>query len=190
VSQGRPDIPADVPPRDAARAGEAVRAALADAAPLVQRYLYGVCGNWDQAEDLAQSVLLKAWDKRAGFDGRANVRTWVFAIARNHWRDQLRRRRSAGVEQPMTEDMAIRDHSPSPLEHAARGEMAAVLQAAVALMPDEQREALSLRESEGLTFAQIAGLLGVPCATVKSRVRYALLKLADAHQRFRQELES
>jgi RNA polymerase sigma-70 factor (ECF subfamily) len=90
----------------------------------------------------------------------------------------------------MTEDMAIRDHSPSPLEHAARGEMAAVLQAAVALMPDEQREALSLRESEGLTFAQIAGLLGVPCATVKSRVRYALLKLADAHQRFRQELES
>ena len=65
-----------------------------------------------------------------------------------------------------------------PPEAAARGELAEALQRAMAELPDDQREALALRESERLTFPQMAEVLGVPLATAKSRVRYALLKLA------------
>lgn len=172
------------------RNAEEVRAALGQAAPAVRRYLFGMCGDWHEAEDLAQDALLKAWGKRDTFDGRADVKTWIFRIARNHWLDRLRRRRVRPTEQSMTADTRISSSASQPLQAAARGELAAAIEQALGRLPAEQREALALRESQGLTFGQIAGLLQVPAATVKSRVRYALLKLADELAPFRAELES
>ena len=57
-------------------------------------------------------------------------------------------------------------------------------------LPSDQRDALALRESQQLTFRQIAEVLSVPVATVKSRVRYALLKLAEELKGFQRELET
>lgn len=173
------------------RAAEAVRAGLCEAAPAVRRFLFGMCGDWHEAEDMTQQALLKAWQNRSRFDGRAEVRTWLFAIARNHWRDRLRRARgrppaSAG---PPVEDRALAANAPSPQAAAARAELAAAVQAAVQRLPAEQREALALRESRGLTFRQIGELLGVSAPTVKSRVRYALMKLARELKAFAPELE-
>jgi RNA polymerase sigma-70 factor (ECF subfamily) len=167
-----------------------MRAALSEAGPAVRRYLYGMCGRWHEAEDLAQETLLKAWRKRDGFDGRADVKTWVFRIARNHWLDRLRRRRVRPLEQSMIAELHTASVASGPLQSAARGELAAAIEQAMGKLPDEQREALALRESEGLTFVQIAVLTNVPAATVKSRVRYALLKLADELKAYKAELES
>ena len=75
----------------------------------------------------------------------------------------------------------------SPPDVAQRGELAAAVAAAMEKLPALQREALALRESDGLTFRQIAELLGIPAATVKSRVRYALSKLADKLKPFAPE---
>jgi len=61
------------------------RCALTDAMPAVRRYGFVLAGDWDVAEDLAQESVLRAWRARASFDGQANVRTWLFAIARNQW---------------------------------------------------------------------------------------------------------
>ena len=74
-----------------------------------------------------------------------------------------------------------------PLETMARGELAAAVKQALTALPPDQREALALRESEGLTFVQIAAMLDVPAATVKSRVRYALMKLAEQLKPFAPE---
>ena len=171
---------------------EAVRAAVTESAPAVRRYFFGMCGDWHRADDLAQGALLKAWHKRDSFDGRASATTWIFAIARNHWRDSLRRRKVRSREGPMDEGLtdAVVAATPTPAAGAARGELARAVAVAVGRLPAEQREALSLRESEGLTFRQIGEMLGIPTATVKSRVRYALTKLAEHLEPFRRDLES
>lgn len=168
----------------------ALRAAMDQAAPAVRRYLFGMCGNWHQAEDAAQESLLKAWDKRETFDGRADPKTWIFTIARNCWLDRLRRGKARPAEQAMNPDTHTISPGSDPLQAMARGELAAAVEQALAALPAEQREALALRESEGLTFGQIAAMLDVPAATVKSRVRYALMKLAERLKAFGPESES
>lgn len=175
------------PPQGAAPSGvsdDSLRAALEAASPALRRYLFGLCGDWDLAEDVAQEALLKAWSRRASFDGRSDARTWIFAIARNHWIDRLRQAKKA-KEEPMPEYEAA-DNRTAPAIAAGK-ELATAVRKAIDTLPAEQREALALRESEALTFAQIAQMLDAPVATVKSRVRYALLKLADELQEYRPE---
>ena len=173
-----------------ARRDESLRLAIVEAAPAVRRYLFGLCGHWHEAEDLAQESLLKAWARRETFDGRAAARTWIFAIARNCWLSGLRSRRVRPQEQPRLEESAHVASSPSPAAAAGRAELAAALEAAMARLPHDQREALALRESSVLTFEQIGRLLEVPTSTVKSRVRYALKNLAEQLRPFAKELEA
>jgi RNA polymerase sigma factor (sigma-70 family) len=167
-----------------------MRAAVSDAGGAVRRFLFGMCGDWHVAEDLAQESLLKAWRSRASFDGRANVRTWVFTIARNTWVDYLRRRRVRGAEETMDQATATASTAPGPVASASGREFSVQMELALARLPDEQREALAMRESDGLTFPEIARLLELPLATVKSRVRYALTKLARELRAFAPEQAS
>ena len=178
------------PSDSGARSAEALRAAIMGSTPAVRQYLFGMCGRWHEAEDIAQEAMLKAWAKRQSFDGRADPRTWIFSIARNHWLDRLRRRRVRPQEGPMPEEPVETARCASPVTLAGRSELAAAVAAALDKLPAEQRESLAMRESEGLTFRQIADVLGVPAATVKSRVRYALLKLADELKPFEGYLAS
>jgi len=191
VSQGEFNIRSDAAPHAAMREPEVLRAELEEAAPMVRRYVFGMCGDWDVAEDVAQEALLKAWAKRSQFDGRAGVRTWLFTIARNHWRDCLRRKRTRGGKEQMQDGFeTVASPEPAPVANARRRELREAIRVAVATLPPEQGEALSLRESDGLTFREVGEVLGIPTATAKSRVRYALLKLADELKPFRRELES
>lgn len=92
----------------------------------------------------------------------------------------------------MTEAATLIEPAPSPAVAAGRNELIAAVRLAVEKLPSDQREALALRESRHLTFSETAALLGVPIGTAKSRVRYALLKLADELEKrgFRPEAES
>ncbi len=176
----------------AARAGHegVLRTAIEAMAAPARRFLFGMCGSWDQAEDMVQEAMLKAWSRRESFDGRSDARTWLFAIVRNHWLDCLRKKmsRTAQSAQPLETAQPLADRHAGPPGQLLQRELAHAVQAAMATLPDEQREALALRESDGLSFAQIAQMLGLPVPTVKSRVRYALLKLADQLQPYRESL--
>ena len=168
-----------------------LRRRLGESAAAVRRYLFGLCGSWPLAEDLAQEALLKAWRARDRFAGRASVRTWLFTIARNHWRDQLRRKKTAPEIDAIDPQPAITDpRAQRPDAPARRAELAAAVRAAVAELPAEQREVLALREARELTFAEIAEVLNVPVSTVKSRARYALGKLAETLGDYRTELDA
>ena len=178
------------PPMRPARNDSDLRAAIEESVLPARRFLFGMCGCWEQAEDMVQEAMLKAWARRESFDARSNVRTWLFAIVRNHWLDCLRKKMSrSGQEMRDLQHAAqVADGRPAPPEKALRAELAAAVDKAMARLPDEQREALALRESEGLTFAQIAQMLDLPVPTVKSRVRYALLKLSEELQPYRESM--
>ena len=172
-------------PCDAAGGAEQrLRCALSEALSAVRRYVFVLCGGWHEAEDIAAEALLRAWRGREKFDGRADARTWIFTIARNHWLDCLRRKRRGPRVQPMIEPPDIAAPCPSPPAAAAAAELGDAVRLALAALPPEQAEAVALRESRGLTFAQTAALLGIPVATAKSRVRYGLLKLAGELRAF------
>jgi RNA polymerase sigma-70 factor (ECF subfamily) len=134
------------------------------------------------AEDIAQETLLTVWRKAALYAGeKGSMTTWVFAIARNLRIDRLRR------EVPWQElpegRMAEASDEPLPDEVMDEKERQERVQAALADLPSEQKEVVSLAYLEGLSHSEIAERLSVPLGTVKSRMRIA-------YQKIRQALES
>jgi RNA polymerase sigma-70 factor (ECF subfamily) len=150
--------------------------------PRVKAYMMRKGADAGTAEDLAQETLITVWRKAALYAGeKGSMTTWVFAIARNLRIDRLRR------EVPWQElpEGRITEASAEPLpdEAVAEKERQQRVQAALAELPPDQREVVSLAYLEGLSHSEIAERLGVPLGTVKSRMRIA-------YQKIRQALES
>jgi RNA polymerase sigma-70 factor (ECF subfamily) len=130
-------------------------------------------------DDLVQEVWLKVLRHHEGFDGRARLTTWLFAITRNACMDLARRRRRAPREATAPEGEpspldGVADPGPPVLDAVSRRELSGLVEQAVAALPLEQREVFLLREQTDLSFQEISASLGVPRETVKSRMRYAL----------------
>ena len=128
----------------------------------VWRYLRRLLGDPTAAEDVAQETFLRVYRRLPTYEFRSRFSTWVFQIARNAGLDELRRR---------ARDERTR-RTARPVPEAADGPAAAraEIDAALATLPVDQREALLLVEVLGLRYAEAASVLGVPVGTVKSRV--------------------
>lgn len=124
-------------------------------------------------ESVAQEVFLAAFRRLAWFDPqRAMFSTWLFTIARNRCRNELARRRPAtGVELPDVVDLR------SPVQAATEIELFRQLDAALNLLPFEQRSAFVLAELQGLSYEEVGRIEGVGQGTVKSRLARAREKL-------------
>ncbi|HWE17722.1 MAG TPA: sigma-70 family RNA polymerase sigma factor [Hyphomicrobiaceae bacterium] len=174
---------ADLLQRIAERADPAAFRELYEAyGPRVKAYMMRRGADAGTAEDLAQETLLTVWRKAALYAGeKGSMTTWVFAIARNLRIDRLRR------EVPWQElpegRMAEASDEPLPDEVMDEKERQERVQAALADLPSEQKEVVSLAYLEGLSHSEIAERLSVPLGTVKSRMRIA-------YQKIRQALES
>jgi len=137
------------------------------------------------AEDLFQEVCLRLVRGRGGFAAGGSFRAWLYTIAHNALTDDRRRAalRAVPARDPGTgEDDpdpldARRGTAPDPLERTHASDLGQRIEAALARLPEEQREVFLLRERAGLPLRAIAELAGVPLATVKSRMRYALAGL-------------
>jgi RNA polymerase sigma-70 factor, ECF subfamily len=150
-------------------------------APRIKTYMRRSGASEGDAEDLAQEALLMVWRKAALFDpANAGASTWIFTIARNLRVDAMRRK-ARGSARPMTDAEAefALDEAPLPdLAFATRQGEKRVRSALAALSADQQR-VVELSFFEDKAHGEIAGMLGIPLGTVKSRLRLAMAKLRD-----------
>jgi RNA polymerase sigma factor (sigma-70 family) len=135
-------------------------------------------------EDVLQRVFLACVESRARFRGDASFRTYVFTIARHELYGYLRRRAhdlvAAGLDVTMT---SIAQLGISPSSAIARGQAHAAVLAALQRLPIEQQVLLELKYWEGLAGAEIAAVMGIAEATVRTRLfraRQALREQIDA----------
>ena len=140
---------------------------------------YRVIGREEDARDVCQETFLRAFRALPGFKGQAKFSSWLYRIALNLCRDWIRRQRRAptlqipeGVEP--TELAGELGPAESIEDLVSRRELSAVVEEAMALLPEEQRTAIILKEYHGMTFQEIADLQGCPLSTVKTRLYQGL----------------
>jgi len=137
-------------------------------------FLYRHTGGRD-VEDLYQETWARVVRQASRFDVERRFSTWLFQIALNLCRDWHRRR------PPEPADPAGLDAEAGP--GAERAEAALDAAALLALLPEPQREVVTLRYYEDLTEAEVAEVVGCPRGTVKSRLHAALARMAAAVRR-------
>ncbi|PYQ45662.1 MAG: hypothetical protein DMF77_03515 [Acidobacteria bacterium] len=147
----------------------------------IQGVIYRLVGNHDEARDLSQEAFLKAYRALGTFKKEARFSSWLYQIAINATRDRLRRRRRRtdlsldDVEEKG--ESSLRDGAPSALDLIESSDLSRAVAAAMAALPEEQREVVILKEYQGLTFPEIAETLDVPLSTVKTRLYRGLGQL-------------
>lgn len=148
-------------------------------APRVKGFLIRSGLSEAMAEDCTQEVMATLWHKAALFDPcKASVATWVFTIARNRKIDMLRKQR-----RPEPEDLPWGpEPHPEQVEVLGRQQEATRLGAALAALPEAQRDLVRAAYFGDLSHSEIAEKTGLPLGTIKSRLRLALEKLRHAMQ--------
>jgi RNA polymerase sigma-70 factor (ECF subfamily) len=143
---------------------------------------YRTIGREEDARDVCQETFLRAFRALPGFRGQAKFSSWLYRIALNLCRDWMRReRRAPTVQAPDGVDLldlaAAAEPSESIEDLVARKDLARAVERVMARLPEEQRTAIVLKEFHGLTFREIADLLGCPLSTVKTRLYQGLTVL-------------
>ena len=147
----------------------------------IRKLVYGLVRDWALAEDVAQDAFLRAYQKASTFRGGSSVKAWLYRIAINRARDELRRIRRKGeisLESAEIEGLEPYESRTASAEAlAAARELERHVAMALSEMREEYRTALMLREMEGLTYREIAELLEWPLGTVQIRVHRGRLEL-------------
>ena len=166
--------------------------------PRVQRVALRLAGNHEDAEDIAQEVFVRAWhglDRLKGGPGLApRFASWLYTITVRQCRDLMRRRgrrpehaaarlllEDAGAGEPTAAPAAA---GREPSELGARREIQALVETAIAALPERLRVAFVLRALEGLDYGEIAKITGVRPATVRTQMVQARRALRRMLARF------
>lgn len=141
--------------------------------------------NPDDAAELTQEAFLNAWRGLSKFQGESSFSTWLYRLTSNLCIDFLRReKRRSGLSMTVSLDdeeegrqADVPDERFSPEQSAERREVQGLIRAGLRSLSEEHRRVLVLRELDGLSYAEIAQLLGLEEGTVKSRIARARLAL-------------
>ncbi len=146
--------------------------------PRVFGLIRAQCGSVDLAEEITQSTFCTVVEQIGRYAEVGRFESWLFRIAINRLRDEMRRRRRQAnpVESETLVGLAGAGHDAPEVAGAGPEEVAA-LQGALARLSEADRQVIHLRHFTGLSFAAIAGILGEPLGTVLARQHRALKKL-------------
>ena len=143
----------------------------------VYRWLLRFVSDQTLAEDLLSEVFLDVWRQADRFEGRSSVSTWLMSIARFKALSARRRRIDAELDERIETTFADTANDPEvALQEKNRSER---LQSALTRLSPEHREIIDLVYYHERSIAECAEILGIPAATVKTRMFYARKKLAE-----------
>lgn len=148
----------------------------------VYRAAFALSGRRDRAEDLTQTVLLKAFEQFGSFKKGTNCKAWLLRILRNTWIDQLRHQKVVGNTTPVEENLIAAPPQETAVTFTDEKDLLENFSdeqviAALKTLPEEQRFALFLVDVEQLSHEEAARVLQVPVGTVKSRTSRARANL-------------
>lgn len=149
---------------------------------------YRMIGNYDDANELAQEVLLKAFRSIRSFKGDSLFSTWIYKVTANVCLDEIRRRKKRMVvsldEEIEYNDGEVKrqipDKSPTPDVEAETNELKKAVNKSIQELPDDYRSMIVLRDIQGFSYDEISKIVNCPEGTVKSRInraRQALKKI-------------
>ena len=153
---------------------DAFKAELTDLIPSMRAFARSLTRHAAEADDLAQDALLKAWSHRESYTAGTNMKAWVFMILRNQFYSDKRR---SWRRQPL--DPEVAERTLVAVTNPDGGLALDEVRRAMAMLPDDQREALILIGAGGLSYDEAAEITGVAIGTVKSRVSRARDRLAQ-----------
>ena len=143
----------------------------------VYRFVLRLVRNEATAEDLISDVFLDIWRQAAKFEGRSAVSTWMLGIARFKALSVLRRKPEQELDDETAEQ--IEDHSDDPEVTLAKKDKGSVLRQCLTGLSAEHREIIDLVYYHEKSVEEVAGIVGIPEATVKTRMFYARKKLSE-----------
>ena len=149
----------------------------------IYRFGLRMCGNEDDARDVLQETLLAAFKNLGTFRGDAQLSTWLYQVARSFCIKQRRRREGEPARLESMEGSEVRaiaTDSTSLESRAHAREVGQVIQAAMNMLQEEQREALVLRDVEGLSAEEAAEVVGIEVGALKSRLHRARVQLKQS----------
>jgi RNA polymerase sigma-70 factor (ECF subfamily) len=151
----------------------------------VYSMVYGMVRNREDARDITQDAFVKAYNNLEGFRLESSFYTWLYRIAMNLAIDFIRKRTRQGTTSydeaiaTRDEDGGIADlhHEDDPRRTLERKRLHKRIMDAVDELPADQKQAILLRELEGLSYKEISDVMEIPEGTVMSRLFYARKKL-------------
>ncbi len=153
-------------------ASTSFRDGLLAAVPTLRAFAVSLAKNSDRADDLVQETLVKAWDKQGSFQPGTNLKAWLFTILRNEFYSQMRKRRR---EVEDSDGSIIARLSVHPSQDGSSD--LSDFRRALALLPEDQREAIILIGASGFSYEEAAEICGCAVGTIKSRVSRARTRL-------------
>jgi RNA polymerase sigma-70 factor, ECF subfamily len=143
----------------------------------VYRFVLRLVRNEASAEDLISEVFLDVWRQADRFEGRSAVSTWLLAIARFKALSSMRRRPDEELDEEAAG--AIEDTSDTPEVSLQKKDKSGLLRKCLEQLSREHREVIDLVYYHEKSIEEVAEIVGIPEATVKTRMFYARKKLSE-----------
>ena len=143
----------------------------------VYRFVLGLTKNASLAEETVSEVFLEVWRGAGNFEGKCQVTTWLFAIARNKAVAWLRRQKEFQLDECSA--LAIEDLADDPEESFAKQERSSIILHCLSKLPPAHRNIINLYYLHEKSVPEVANFIGIPASTVKTRMFYARSRMMD-----------